>query len=190
GIPPADPFAQTATAQALFGIPPADPFAQTATAQALFGIPPADPFAQTATAQALFVPDSPLAPSTPEMVAVLPPPSVVITVTATPTPLGQRPIEGATPSAGDAAVIFRAIAGGAAAALALAGIVGGVVLFLLLAGAVAGVSVGNPGPPPYDLVEDAGGDVAVQADLLGKSPAPRSPASPSQDEEEWPASLP
>ncbi|HQY90134.1 hypothetical protein [Caldilinea sp.] len=190
GVPPADPFAQTATAQALFGVPPADPFAQTATAQALFGVPPADPFAQTATAQALFGPDSPLAPSTPGVVAVLPPPGVVITVTATPTSPGQRPVEGATPPTGDAAAIFRAIAGGAAAALALAGIVGGVVLFLLLAGALAGVSVGNPGPPPYDLVEDPGGDVAVQADLLGKPTAPRSPASPSQDEEEWPASLP
>ncbi|MFZ1767873.1 MAG: hypothetical protein WAU00_01675, partial [Caldilinea sp.] len=89
-VTPADPFAQTATAQAIFGAPPADPFAQTATAQALFGVPPADPFAQTATAQALFGPDSPLAPSTPGVVAVLPPPGVVITVTATPTSPGQR----------------------------------------------------------------------------------------------------
>ena len=188
-----DPMAQTATAAVLFGfVNPADPFAQTATAQALFGLPPVDPFAQTATAQALLGPVSPVITPSPDAVIAALPPGVVITVTATPASPAQRPIAVATPlPPSDASSIFRAIANGAAAALVFAGIAGGVVLFLLLAGVLAGISIGNPGPPKYELVEDPSIDPAAQTDFLDKPAATASTASPAAaHDEEWPASLP
>jgi hypothetical protein len=189
GIPPADPFAQTATAQALFGYPPpVDPFAQTATAQALFGIPPAEPFAQTATAQALIGAEAPQITPQPEAVAILPP-GVVITVTATPEPLAthspaQRPIKLLTPSMSNAGELFRAVLGGATAALALLGVLGGAVLFLLLAGVLAGVSLGNPGPPKYQLSERPPRDIDPHVKPTV------TPSPPPVADEEWPDSLP
>ncbi|MBP8291668.1 MAG: hypothetical protein KAX65_02775 [Caldilineaceae bacterium] len=53
GAPAFDPFAATATAQALLFQTGVDPFAATATAQALLFQQGVDPFAATATAQAL-----------------------------------------------------------------------------------------------------------------------------------------
>ena len=106
-----------------------------------------------------------------------------------------RPIAVATGlPPGDAAAIFRTIAGGAAAALIFAGIAGGVVLFLLLAGVLAGVSIGNPGPPRFDLVEDPSIDPAAQTDFLTRPAATNSttaaPAAAADEDGEWPASLP
>ena len=76
-------------------------------------------------------------------------------------------------------------------ALVFGGIAGGVVLFLLLTGVLAGISIGNPGPPKYELVEDPSIDPAAQTDFLDKPAATASTASPAAaHDEEWPASLP
>ncbi len=123
------------------------------------------------------------------MVAVVPPGSV-ITVTTTPIAPEQRPIAAATPTPpADVASIFRSIASGIVAALVFGGIAGGIVLFLLLAGVLAGISIGNPGPPKYDLVEDPTLDPTTQTAFID-APKTSPPAPAATDDEEWPASLP
>ncbi|MBO9392444.1 hypothetical protein [Caldilinea sp.] len=197
GFPPADPFAQTATAQALFGFPPVDPFAQTATAQALFGFPPADPFAQTATAQALSGLESPLTTPQPTFDQTVPPlPQGVITVTATPEPTftldpALRPIQPPTPPASDAVGLFRSVLNGTVTAFVVLSVFGGVALFLLLAGMLAGISVGNPGPPKYQLLKRAvSEDETLHPSSPPSSTTSSAPSSTPQDDEDWPASLP
>ena len=188
--------ADTATAQALSGLPPADPFAATATAAVLMGmVPPADPFAATLTAEALSGPASPLEAPVPSADAMLPPGIAVLTVTATATTElaagpTQRPIADLPSHApGDAGAVFRSITGGAFWSLAIIGVLTGGVLFLLLMGAVAGFSIAGPARNQYDLVDtSAGADATLpttKAPSIGPDGAP-----PVADNTEWPDTLP
>ncbi len=188
GQPPVDVPAQTATAAVFYGQPPVDVPAQTATAAIFYGQPPVDVPAQTATPIPEGAPLQSVAPT----VAVAPPQTVepaagvvpvpTATPTATPTAAVQRPLSSLAPSPVDGLAIFQSIAGGAVAALAVLAVLAGAVLFLMLTGMLAGFSIFRADRTAYHLTEQADG----QSSLLQAAGRPVS----SEEESEWPSSLP
>ncbi|MFM7173338.1 MAG: hypothetical protein ACKO4U_09940, partial [Caldilinea sp.] len=190
GQPPVDVPAQTATAAVFYGQPPVDVPAQTATAAVFYGQPPVDIPAQTATPIPEGVPEGASPQSVTPTVAVETPQTVepaagvvpvpTATPTATPTAAVQRPLTSLAPV--DGLAIFRSIAGGAVAALAVLAVLAGAVLFLMLTGMLAGFSIFRADRTSYHLTEQADGHSSpLQA--AGR------PVS-SEEESEWPSSLP
>jgi hypothetical protein len=82
----------------------------------------------------------------------------------------------------DGLAIFQSIAGGAVAALAVLAVLAGAVLFLMLTGMLAGFSIFRADRTAYHLTEQADG----QSSLLQAAGRPVS----SEEESEWPSSLP
>ena len=188
GQPPVDVPAQTATAAVFYGQPPVDAPAQTATAAVFYGQPPVDVPAQTATPIPEGAPPQTATPA----VAAAPPQTVepaagvvpvpTATPTATPTAAVQRPLTSLAPAPVDGLAIFRSIAGGTVAALAVLAVLAGAVLFLMLTGMLAGFSIFRADRSSYHLTEQPDG----QSSLFQAAGRPVS----SEEETEWPSSLP